>query len=330
MSLPVLKIKFLDYTIIVSQEDLNIFFKTNLAKYFDLRLEFKGSPDLIIFGDFGFHHQIKYRDIPRIYQKSECNTYVDNRYYEHCFGFCYPDNQKHTYIIDYGGTTEYHMLALNNFTEHFLSLRNKTKTKFCNFIYAKTGEGLQYKVREDFCKKLMKYNHIDCPGNALNNMSSIDDRYADTWNNNKPIIVSDYKFTIAFENQSIDGYVTEKFFHPLLVKSIPIYWGDPNIGKKFNTKAFINCHDYDSFEQVIEHIIEVDSNDDLYQSYLNESPFLKDNFPPEGLDRDFFDKKFVEIVKELTSSNFQVPKRPFPKECLIQIYKKIKRRIFKS
>nr|MBC8391454.1 hypothetical protein [Deltaproteobacteria bacterium] len=45
------------------------------------------------------------------------------------------------------------------------------------------------------------------------------------------------------------------------------------VAKDFNTKSFINCHEYDSFEEVIERIIEVDTHDDLYQEYLREPAF---------------------------------------------------------
>lgn len=34
-----------------------------------------------------------------------------------------------------------------------------------------------------------------------------------------------YKFTIAFENQSYPGYVTEKIADALMAGTVPIYWG---------------------------------------------------------------------------------------------------------
>jgi hypothetical protein len=314
--LPTIKVKILG-----SFPSLEEFFKTlTLDKSLNLEFNFQGKPDLIIFGDFGFTHEIKHKDVPRIYWKSEMHTNISSLYYDYCFGYC-QNSQKHTYVIDHCRTPQCKMFIECDYPDEILSLRNKTKTKFCNFTYSATG-GLQYHVRENFCKELMEYKHIDCPGKVFNNIAPFDKRYADTWYDNKLKMVSDYKFTIAFENQSVVGYVTEKFFHPLKVRSIPIYWGDPEIGKKFNTKAFINCHDYNSFDEVIEHIIEVDNNDVLYQSYLNEAPFLKDKFPPPGLDIDIFKKKLVEIITKLTSPEFKVPKRPlFPVKYLILLFK---------
>jgi len=89
----------------------------------------------------------------------------------------------------------------------------------------------------------------------------------------KIAFLRNYKFTIAFENSSHPGYTTEKILHPFVANSIPIYWGNPLVAKDFNPKSFINCHDYINFEEVIEKIIEIDTDDDLYQEYLREPVF---------------------------------------------------------
>ena len=61
---------------------------------------------------------------------------------------------------------------------------------------------------------------------------------------NKIDFIMDHKFTIAFENSSYPGYTTEKIFEPMLVNSIPLYWGNPLVDRDFNTKSFLNFHDY--------------------------------------------------------------------------------------
>src|SRR5262249_55166951 len=53
-----------------------------------------------------------------------------------------------------------------------------------------------------------------------------------------------YKFVIAFENSSLSGYNTEKLTHAIEADCVPIYWGDPEIGRSFNTRRFVNGHDY--------------------------------------------------------------------------------------
>lgn len=50
---------------------------------------------------------------------------------------------------------------------------------------------------------------------------------------------------------------------------MPIYWGNPDIEKDFNGAAFINCHRFDNFDQVVEKVIELDNNDALWTQYAN-------------------------------------------------------------
>jgi len=113
------------------------------------------------------------------------------------------------------------------------------KKYFCNFLYS---HPVPY--REEFFRQLSKYKKVDAPGKSMNNMAGINDRYeGDKWEVKKQFL-GDYKFTIAFENYVYPGYQTEKLFDAMQVDSIPIYCGDPFIGKIFNTASFINTSDY--------------------------------------------------------------------------------------
>ena len=145
------------------------------------------------------------------------------------------------------------------------------KTQFCNYVYSNDWLPMT-KVRRNFCQALMRYRHIDCPGASLNNMKmptlSCQNEKLDP-ETEKLLFIRSYKFTIAFENASYPGYVTEKLSHPLAVGSIPIYWGSPDAGEYYNPKAFINCHDYRNFEEVIEKVIEIDKSPELYAEYVN-------------------------------------------------------------
>jgi len=61
-------------------------------------------------------------------------------------------------------------------------------------------------------------------------------------------------------------------------ETIPVYYGDPEIVKIFNPKAFINASDYATVEDVVKRIIEIDNDDDLYIKMLNEPIFNKEGF----------------------------------------------------
>jgi hypothetical protein len=115
----------------------------------------------------------------------------------------------------------------------------RAKTRFCAFIYANP-----VRYREAFCRALSRYKPVDAPGRSLNNMASIDPVPGLRDWNAKIAFLRDYKFVIAFENSSRPGYNTEKLTHAIEADCLPIYWGDPEISRSFNTARIINAHDY--------------------------------------------------------------------------------------
>ncbi len=151
----------------------------------------------------------------------------------------------------------------------------KEKIKFCNFIYSQ-----EIPFRNKFFKLLNKYKQIDSPGRCMTNMGSIsesnarDSRRSKDWAKEKLEFIKPYKFTIAFENGIDNGFTTDKLVHPFLVNSIPIYIGNSKVGKRFNTKRFINYHDFNNMDEFIEHIKKVDNDDNLWKDYL-EQPIFK-------------------------------------------------------
>lgn len=141
--------------------------------------------------------------------------------------------------------------------------------KFCNFVYSNDSRGTAVELRKRFAHKLMEYKHIDCPGKVLNNMKDAITPRHDNWEEGKLRFISDYKFTIAFENNKMYGYTTEKLEDPLAAHSVPIYWGNPNVFNSFNKDAFIYCDgiddDFDNVaDKIIEQVVHLDTHDDDY------------------------------------------------------------------
>lgn len=150
--------------------------------------------------------------------------------------------------------------------EAWAKARLAEKTKFCNFVYSNPG----CSERNRFFELLSQYKKVDSGGRFCNNVGG---PVVDKWAFRK-----DYKFTIAFENSSRAGYTTEKVVDAMLAHTVPIYWGNPDVGADFNAYHLVNCHDYASFEKVIEAIIELDRDDELYVKKLAE-PCFADNKP---------------------------------------------------
>lgn len=196
--------------------------------------------------------------------------------------------------------------------------REFAKRKFCNFVYSQDTMGRGALLRKEFCEQVMKkYKRVDCPGLVLNNMpeGSIGRRWisgqysegdvTDNWEKTKLDFLRQYKFTIAFENISQEGYTTEKLLNPFQSFSIPIYWGNPFVVRDFNPKAFINCHDYANWDEVIERIRELDEDDTKYLEMLQEPPMNAS-----------FDFKAEERAKEFLYRIIERGNHPFDKDPL--------------
>jgi alpha(1,3/1,4) fucosyltransferase len=127
---------------------------------------------------------------------------------------------------------------------------------------------------------LSKYKKIEAPGRSMNNMESIDvNNQGGIWDRKRNFL-KDYKFTIALENYSYPGYNTEKLLDPMTVNSIPIYLGNPEIDRHFNSKSFVNGHDYlptsHSFAiKLLESSCQPDFNDSRPSVYTNLGDRLK-------------------------------------------------------
>ena len=130
---------------------------------------------------------------------------------------------------------------------------------FCNFLYSHAQE-----PRDSFFHLLSRYKHVDSSGPHLNNTGIRSSREAKNWYDLSIDMKRGYKFSIAMENNSCIGYTTEKIVTSLQAHTIPIYWGDPAVADYINPKAFINCGDYSSFDEVIDRVREIDNNDELW------------------------------------------------------------------
>lgn len=147
----------------------------------------------------------------------------------------------------------------------------KSKTQFCNFIYNHDRDD---NLRRKMLEMLSNYKKVDSGGTFLNNME--DSRVIKY--NEKLNFLSAYKFTIAFESNDLRGFVTEKITDAFKAETIPIYMGDPLIDRIFNARAFINCANYKTIDDVVEEVIRLDNDDVAYSAMLNEKVFNDDDY----------------------------------------------------
>lgn len=135
--------------------------------------------------------------------------------------------------------------------------------------------------REDLFNKLCEYKFVASGGRYKNNIDQpegIEDKLD---------FLGNYKFNISCENVSHLGYCTEKIVQAFAAKTVPIYWGDPNVVMYFNPRAFVNCNDYDSIEDVVNAVKILDEDDKKYQEMLSEPAIVNDDYRIDKLRNDF-------------------------------------------
>jgi hypothetical protein len=79
-----------------------------------------------------------------------------------------------------------------------------------------------------------------------------------------------YKFVICCENSRYNGYVTEKMISAMLANAIPIYLGAPDVVAHFNPASFVHVGAYANWEQALDRIRELDTNDEKYKQMLSQ------------------------------------------------------------
>ena len=142
------------------------------------------------------------------------------------------------------------------------------RNKFCSFIC--NGE-CKTTWRKEIVEKLSQYKRVDCGGRFLNNIGYTVPR--GTSCSGKIEHNLNYKFAIAFENEDHPGYVTEKICDVYKSNCIPIYSGNREVVEDFNPNTFINSNDFKNLDELVEYVIKVDNDDELYASYFKEPMF---------------------------------------------------------
>lgn len=240
-----------------------------LRKYYNVELSEK--PDYIFYHESSFEH-LKYNGI-KIFYTGE-NISPNFNLCDYAISFDYINfHDRHYRLPIYFVAVFYNKEELKlagkiDMTKQIVFSKNDLlkKTEFCSFVYSNY---LANDSRAIIFDKLSGYKKVNAGGKYLNNIGNKID--------NKLEFELKHKFSIAFENSSRAGYTTEKIVSSFVAKTIPIYWGNPEIGKEFNTKRFINCHDFNDFDEVVNRVKEIDNDDDLYLKIINEPITVNSN-----------------------------------------------------
>lgn len=255
------------YTDFWSSADFdNIVFTKALREIADVRIcNNVEDADYVIYSVFGFKHlDIPDRCISIMYTGE--NICPDFNLCDYALGFEYVEFGDRylrfpVYLVDgdIQGAEKKHLAAEN------LDLK-KDKVGFCSFVVSNLDNANP--IKRQFFEELGKYKTVSSGGRCLNNVGGPV--------TNKKEFEAKHKFCLVFENSSHSGYTTEKIVDAFAACSVPIYWGDPDVSKVFNDKAFINVMDFPNIGEAINKIKEIDNDNSAYMDMLREPALVSD------------------------------------------------------
>ena len=161
------------------------------------------------------------------------------------------------YLRDFKDQSYFNLLKPLN------QIYSKKKNKFCDYIFLNN----RYRNGVKRYKFYQVLNNLKKVDNIKTNYRFTVDMYQKIVKDHEP-----YRFSIAFENDIVDGWITEKIFNSFLAGCIPIYDGTDDIYKYFNKGSFINAKDFDTIEELAKYVVKVDNDENLYNQYMNNAP----------------------------------------------------------
>ncbi len=272
-----IKVQFVDFYPGYNKER-NFIFSSLKKKY---QVEFSDDPDYLFYSCFGDQH-LRY-DCVKIYWTGE-DVSPDFNLCDYAIAFdsmTYGDRYMRLPLFAKGDSID-RLLKAHTFDDDDF----KKDRGFCSFV---VSNGNANPARAAFYNQLSAYKQVASGGKYMNNIGGpVDDKLE---------FLRGYKFTIAFENDTSDGYTSEKILDAFLAKTIPIYWGNKRISDDFNPDCFINCHDFPDFGSVVQYVKEVDHSPELYQKILT-APLFRDGAVPYRLTNDAFEEFLYHIIDQ--------------------------------
>ena len=139
--------------------------------------------------------------------------------------------------------------------------------KFAVFAYSNCNEKWSgVRNRKSFYYRLKERvgASLTNSGRCYNDSTHSGDYYS---NSN---LFEQFKFVIAFENQEILGYMSEKLINPIFAGCIPVYCGAPDVARFINPRRIINVNDFKNFDDVIDRMIKLDSEPALFKEVVSQ------------------------------------------------------------
>ncbi|MBO4904653.1 MAG: hypothetical protein J5367_05470 [Lachnospiraceae bacterium] len=274
-----IRIAFTDFWGVFDPNDN--FIMDALRKNFEVEISDK-DPEFVFCSIFGRRH-LKY-DCAKIFYTGE-NIDPDFNLVDYALGF--PEIDYYDRYLRLPHYLLYPRACKLALSKPSMSDEELLNRKFCNYVIS---NALSSPERGIMIDKLERYKPLASGGRYHNNVGG---PVAD-----KIDFSRGYKFSIAFENSGSRGYTTEKIMESFASQTIPIYWGNPDIAKEFNPDSFINCHDFANFDEVVDFVKKIDSDDTAYLNMVKAPMIRDDSLAAKCLDEDYLSDFLFKICSQ--------------------------------
>lgn len=273
---------------------------TTVEGYTTETLPAGSTPDLVIFGPFGEEWKALPEAWPKAHFTGENTKPVEAAGVKLNIGYKLPEMSTDSYLrmplwmfeIDWFGADPNKIqnpipLPIDTVIKADPASYEK-RSKFCAFVVTNPKNH----VRNQAFMTLNAYKPVDSAGRLFNNVGDM--IFAGLGGGGgelkKHEFLKGYRFCIAYENESAPGYTTEKLLHAKAAGCVPIYWGDPKVGRDFNTRGFLNASDCKSPDDLVKLVDSVESDPARWRE-LASVPAL------DTYNRDLVRRTFAEMVK---------------------------------
>jgi hypothetical protein len=173
-----------------------------------------------------------------------------------------------------------------------------SKKYFCGVVQNST---IPYRLK--LYEKLTEYKPVRASGGWITNVppeeATITHPTIDGEGyKSKVLFLKNCKFSIQVQSSDSDYFTHEKMIHAYAANTIPIFYGNSKILEDgFNPESFINGHDFESIEDVVERVKEIDSDNKMYKKIISASYFVDNKLPY------YYDPEYVlEFIERVFNS----------------------------
>lgn len=183
------------------------------------------------------------------------------------------DKCSNAVFMAYGTTwlnkSKHHEDSLGKFSEDLGNIKKELSlSMICGFLHGKPGYNLRHSI--------FQQQHIINVPKKFYSSTRFPLRDVPQLPNDDKINLFGSMYSVAIESTSEINYFTEKIIDCLITKTIPVYWGCPNIDKFFDTSYWIKIEDIFNFQYTDEYY--TNNIDKIKSNFEKAKPYCENLF----------------------------------------------------